>query len=295
MKVSSASHAYARRPVALALLLAGGIGGLHGAHAETWSDTSLSWRYGTSFAEPFDNNADGSHKDITKNIVAFTHAGGYTYGTQFFNVDYLLSNGKDPADGVAGKPGAQEAYAVYRNTVDFSKVFKANLAYAGIIRSAGMEFGFDVNTKNDGYGSKKRMLVVGPTIMLDTPGFLNVSALAFFESNAPNGIDGRYSYKTHPALEAVWGIPIMDLPLSFEGYGQWIAAKGKNEFGGSTSPEFHVDTELMYDIGSEIGLGKHKLRVGAEYEYWHNKFGNTSNGNSGATARTPMVRVDYHF
>ncbi len=295
MKVLSITRLCAQHALSYGLLLAASISCWQSAHAETWSDTSISWRYGTSFAEPFDNNPDGSHKDITKNILAFTHAGGYTYGTQFFNVDYLLSNGKDPADGIPGKSGAQEAYAVYRNTVDFSKVFKANLAWGGVVRSAGMEFGFDLNTKNDGYGSKKRMLIIGPTLMLDTPGFLNVSALALFESNAPNGIDGRYSYKTHPALEAVWGIPISDLPLSFEGYSLWIAAKGKNEFGGSTAPEFHVDAELMYDIGSQIGLGKKKLRIGAEYEYWHNKFGNTSDGNSGATARTPMVRVDYHF
>ena len=33
------------------------------AHAADWSDTSLSYRYGTKFAEPFNNN------DITKNIV----------------------------------------------------------------------------------------------------------------------------------------------------------------------------------------------------------------------------------
>jgi len=35
-------------------------------HAADWSDTSLSLRYGTTFAEPFDNNADGSRKDSEK-------------------------------------------------------------------------------------------------------------------------------------------------------------------------------------------------------------------------------------
>ena len=35
----------------------------------------------------------------------------------------------------------------------------------------------DINTKDDaGYNSKKRMLVAGPTLMLDVPGFFNLSA-----------------------------------------------------------------------------------------------------------------------
>lgn len=264
------------------------------ANAETWSDTYLSYRYGTAFAEPYDNNADGSHKDISKNIFSLTHVGGYTYGTHFFNVDYLLSDKKDPADGVAGKSGAQEAYAVYRNTLDFGKVFNKDLSY-GPVRSVGVTGGFDLNTKNDGYGSKKRMAVVGPTLMFNTPGFVNLTALALFESNSPNPINERYTYKTHPAVELDWGVPIGSLPLSFGGYAMWIASKGNNEFHGKTSPETHVDAKLMYDVGSVMHLGKNTLQVGGEYEYWHNKFGNPSADDSGATAKTPMVRVEYHF
>lgn len=263
------------------------------ANAATWSDTALSWRYGTSFAEPFDNNPDGSHKDIRKNIIALTHASGYTYGTNFFNADVLLSDKKDPADGIDGKSGAQEIYVVYRNTVDFGKVFKKDFSY-GPVKSVGATLGFDLNTKNDGYGSRKRMAVVGPTLMLDVPGFTNISVLGLYESNSPNGVDKRYTYDFHPAVEVDWGVPVANLPLSFEGYALWIASKGKNEFGGKTSPEFHVDTKLMYDVSTLVGT-KNVFKVGAEYEYWHNKFGNTTEGNKGATASTPMIRAEYHF
>src|SRR5580765_3106697 len=65
------------------------------ASAETWSDTAISWRHGQKFAEPFGPN------DITKNIFALTHIGGYAYGTNFFNVDLLQSNGKDPGVGTS--------------------------------------------------------------------------------------------------------------------------------------------------------------------------------------------------
>ncbi len=295
MKIESKTVFPSRSSLFCGLLaLAGAMSLVQQADAETWSDTSLSWRYGTKFAEPFVNQPDGSHLDIAKNIVAFTHVGGYSYGTNFFNVDILMSDRKNPSNGVAGNAGATEAYVVYRNTVNFSKVFKQSFAF-GPIRDVGVTGGFDLNTKNDYYGSKKRMLVLGPTLMFDVPGFVNLSALALDESNSPNGLSERYTYKLHPAVELDWGIPIMNLPLSFEGYALWIASKGKNEYGGATSPEFHVDAKLMYDLGSTIGLTPKTLKVGAEYEYWHNKFGNPTWNDTGATASTPMIRAEYHF
>jgi hypothetical protein len=281
--------------VAIALSSALGVG-TQSAAAADWSDTALSWRYGTDFAEPFDNNADGSRKDITKNIFAITHADGYAYGTNFLNVDLLMSNSADPGGGIAGNPGAQEVYIVYRNTLDFGKIFKSTYQF-GPVRDIGATFGFDANTKNDAYASKKRMLVLGPTLMFDVPGFLNVSVLVLDESNAPNGIPSRYTYKTHPELDVNWGIPFASLFI-FKGYFDFIAAKGTNEFGGPTAPETHFDGEVMYDVGAALSGPAKTFFVGLEYEYWRNKFGNptTSPGaGPGATARTPMIRAEYHF
>jgi hypothetical protein len=261
------------------------------ASAADWSDTALSLRYGTKFAEPYDNNADGSRKDIKKEIIGLTHVSGYKYGTNFFNVDLLFSDKNDPGGGTPGNPGAQEAYVVYRHMLDIGKVSGASFKY-GPMRGLGLTAGFDTNSKNDGYASKKRMLVIGPTVMLDVPGFVNVSALLFDESNAPAGLPSRYTYKKHGALEVDWGVPVAALPLSFNGYALYIGSKGKNEFGGSTAPETHIDMSLMYEAVPKI------LKVGLEFEYWRNKFGNptqTPGAGPGGTARTPMIRVEYHF
>jgi len=163
------------------------------------------------------------------------------------------------------------------------------------VRGIGLTGGFDWNTKNDNsYASKKRMLVVGPTLMMDVPGFLNISLLALFESNKPQGVSSRYTYDTHAMLNLAWGIPIGSTPLAFEGYLNWIAAKGKNEFGGATAPELNIDMQVMYDLGPALGMRKNSLRAGLEYQYWRNKFGNPSNV-PGSLAKTPMVRVEYHF
>ncbi len=67
--------------------------------------------------------------------------------------------------------------------------------------------------------------------------------------------------------------------------------------GAQTAPESHIDTDPMLDLGSLTGLSKKTWLAGVEYEYWHNKFGNDGQGpaGEGATASTPMVRVEYHF
>jgi hypothetical protein len=267
-----------------------------GAQAADWSDTALTYRYGNKFAEPFGSN------DITKNILGLSHVSGYKYGSNFFNADLLMSNDKDPAYKDA-KTGAQEVYVVYRNTLDLGKVTGTSFKTSGV-RGLGVTGGFDFNSKADaGYNSKKRMVVLGPTLMVDVPGFLNVSLLGLWESNSPystfdNKGTGRYNYKAHPMLGLSWGIPFnVGIPLSFEGYANFIAPKGKNEFGGDTVAETLIDMQVMYDIS-----GNKTFKVGIEYQYWKNKFGNkttdmisATQAGPGATARTPMLRAEYHF
>ncbi|MBB3118308.1 outer envelope protein [Pseudoduganella violacea] len=250
------------------------------AMAADWSDTSIGYRYGTRYAEPY-NSAD-----IKKSILNVTHASGYKYGTNFMNLDFLMSDGKDA--------NANEAYLLYRHTLDIGKVSGREFKF-GPVRGLGFTAGLDLNTKNDpGYGSKKRMFVAGPTLMLDVPGFLNVSLVALWESNKPVGVAERYSYDTHAMLNAVWGIPVGSLPLSFEGYLNYIAAKGKNEYGGPTSAETNLEMMLMYDASGALSLPKNSFRLGLQYQYWRNKFGNPHNV-PGSLAKTPMVRAEYHF
>jgi nucleoside-specific outer membrane channel protein Tsx len=266
------------------------------AQAADWSDTAISWRHGTRFAEPY----NGNH--ISKHIIALTHASGYKYGSNYFNLDMLQSDSSDPGS-LTQRSGAQEAYVVYRHTLDIGKLRGEDVKW-GPIKGVGATFGFDWNTKNDvGYNSRKRMLVLGPTLMWDVPGFLNTSVLLLRESNAPSGafppistVRDRYTYDTHPMLTANWGIPVAE-SWSFEGYVNFIASKGRDEVGNATGAETNLDMMLMYDIGSQFGQPKNRFRVGLEYQFWNNKFGNTSasTGGLGHRASTPMVRAEYHF
>jgi hypothetical protein len=264
--------------------------------AADWSDTALSLRHGQNFREPFNPSKIG------KTIFALTHASGYKYGSNFFNVDFLQSNNKDPA-ALGSNAGAQEAYVVYRHTLDIGKLIGSDMG-RGALRGVGATVGFDWNTKNDvAYNSRKRMFVIGPTLMWNSPGFLNTSLLLARESNAPSGafppistVGARYSYKLHPMLSASWGIPLTEL-LAFEGYANLIASKGRDEVGNATGTESNIDMQLMFDAGAAMGGPKSTFRIGLEYQYWNNKFGNTSftTGGKGYRAQTPMLRAEFHF
>lgn len=264
--------------------------------AADWSDTSMGVRYGTDFAEPFNPN------DIKKVIVNLNHVSGYKYGTNFFNADFLVSNYRDPA-GAGSSNGAQEVYIVYRHTLDLEKAMGSPFKF-GPVRGVGVTLGFDVNAKTDaGYNSKKRMVVAGPTLMMDVPGFLNIGLYGLWESNAPYNTftkvsTNRYTYDTHAMLTAAWSIPLSkDFPLTFEGFANFIDDKGKNEFGANTAAETNIDAQIMYDMSGLVGAGKGKFKLGLEYQYWKNKFGNDHNGpaGKGAFAKTPMIRAEYHF
>jgi hypothetical protein len=267
------------------------------ATAATWSDTYLGYKYGTRFSEPFNAN------DIKKHVLTFGHASGYKYGSNFVNIDYLMSDKNDPQHFSANGDGAREVYAIYRHTLDLGAVSGKSMEF-GPVKGVGLTAGFDVNTKTDlGYNSKKQMLVAGPTLSFGVPvGFFNVSLLQLWESNAPSGHSRgqpfstpRYHYDPHPMLSAAWGVPVSS--LWFKGVANFIAAKGKSEFNAPTKPETFIDVSLMYDMAPMLGTAKNAIQVGVGYNYWKNKFGNDTSGpaGSGATANTPNLKFEYHF
>lgn len=283
------------RAYAVAILAATGLAATAPALAMDWIDNAVSVRYGTQFAEPYNN------RKIDKTIAAFTHASGYAYGGNFLNVDALFSDRQDPQNPGSGT-GAKEVYLVYRHTLDFGKISGQRMAF-GPLRDLGLTAGFDLNSKEDaGYNSRKRMLVAGPTVHFDVPGFLDLSLLELWESNAPQNKFAdtprlaRYSYRSHPMLNLAWGMPLTlgGVSFAFEGYANFIAAKGRNEFGNPTASESNIDMQAMFDIGGSAGLAKGKLRAGVAYQYWRNKFGNPASV-GGSAARTPMLRLDYHL
>lgn len=139
-----------------------------------WMSNSVGFRYGQQFTNP--NNPD----KFAKRIYSFTHADGYRYGSNFFNLDVFLSDNRDPRKGT--DHGGSEVYAVYRHQLYASRVFDRPLG-TGLVKDYAFTLGFDASRNNNLASAKKRALVFGPTLKFNGPGVLDLSLLYYREKN----------------------------------------------------------------------------------------------------------------
>jgi nucleoside-specific outer membrane channel protein Tsx len=264
------------------------------AAAEEFSDTFIGYRYGSKYREPH------NPFEIAKNIVQFTHASTYRYGANFFNVDYFKSDSKDPANG-ADSGGAAEVYINYRSQLQYGKVTGTPLAF-GVIRDVALTAGFDLNTKDNAVAPRKQVIVVGPTLKFDVPGFLDVGIWYYRERNhcgAPPclepGADSQITFKPTYLLNASWAIPfeVGSVPLKFQGFVNFVGPKGKDYTNHDTAKETLVRTSLMLDVGQVLASRKNVVYVGVGYEYWHNKYGNPPG--VGTQVNAPQFQLEWHF
>lgn len=259
------------------------------SQAATWSDTFIGYRYGTDFREP--NNT----KDVEKHILQFTHASGYSIGQNFVNLDIFQSDKADPTER-GGSNGATEFYLTYRHQVHLGKAFDKSLAF-GPVKEVAITAGVDLNTKNSPVQPRKRLLVVGPTLKFDVPGFLDVSLLFGKEWNHNNfgTVDKEIAFDPQWIISAAWGIPFNagPVPLKFQGFANYLSEKGDDYNGKKTKAETLMRASLMVDVGQMAWGKKNTLLMGVGYEYWRNKFGN--HGIKGVDVHAPTFQMEWHF
>ncbi len=265
--------------------------------AATWSDTFVGYRYGTEFREPTNTRA------VEKHVLQLTHASGYSVGQNFINVDMLQSDKADPASGSTN--GATEFYLTYRHQVHLGKLLDKRLAF-GPVKEVAITAGFDLNTKNTRFAPRKRLLVVGPTLKFDVPGFLDVSLLYGKEWNhcglgAPACPRSDISFDPQWIISAAWGIPFSagSVPLKFQGFINVNSDKGRDYAGVKTRTETLMRAALMVDVGQMAWGSKNTFLMGVGYEYWRNKFGNHAYGNGvekpGIDTDAPTFQLEWHF
>lgn len=260
--------------------------------AADWSDTFFGYRTSSQFREP------GINGTVAKNILQLSHVSGWAYGTNFFNVDMLMSDTGDPT--ASGRTGANEVYVVYRGSLSLGKITAKDFGF-GPVRDLSVTAGFDFNSKDNAFASRKRFLVLGPTLNFKVPsGFLDVGVWACHEQNN-NGIVGQsVDFKTTYMVSAAWGIPFQmgRLGAEFKGYANYIGAKGRDGFGVETKPETLANLSLLLDVSPVFGASK-KVYVGGGFEYWNNKFGGPNNDDPSSAVNkpvtAPMAQVQIHF
>jgi nucleoside-specific outer membrane channel protein Tsx len=288
---------------ASALVMTGAVLTASAAQAATWSDTFIGYRYGTEFREP--NNVS----DVEKHVLQLTHGSGYSIGQNFVNLDVLQSDDKDPASG--GDTGATEFYLTYRHQLHLGKAFDRSLAF-GPVKEVAFTAGFDLNTKNTAFAPRKRLIVAGPTLKFDVPGFLDVSLLWGKEWNHC-GLDPRpgstfdpcpksdISFDPQWIVNVSWGIPFQagPVPLKFQGFLNHIGEKGRDYAGVKTENETLMRASLLVDVGQMISGRKNTFLMGVGYELWRNKFGNHAFANGrtkpGIDTDTPTLQMEWHF
>lgn len=248
------------------------------ASAADWSDTFIGFRTGTNFKET------GNPESITKYVVTFSHASGYSLGQNFFIVDLLISDRTDPANTASPgtSKGAYDADVVYRHDLDLGKVFHTKIDF-GPVRGMAVMAGFEYETKNTTFAPATFKLYAGPMFYFKVPGYLKLGVLYYQDWNhnafggyaASNGGGINVTYDPTYMITSAWGIPLALGPVNtlFEGFGNYTGAKGKDGSGIQSKPETLVRAYWMVDVGSVLGGKKGVWMIGPGWEYWHNKFG----------------------
>ena len=286
-----------------------------------FADTQVSYRYQFPAASPGVQiqQPDGSFRsrDIPKHILNISHADAWAYGTNFFSLDILKSGSQAPA-GTTNVPGGffeadygnTEAYGLYRGTLSLNALLNTKaFAIPGLIKDVSLAYGFDANSQNDAFGSKKRDIVGGLNFSVDVPaGFLNISVHAYKEWNR-NGFnvqpDRDVSFNTVPEFEIVYNFPLSftGLPLSLAGFNNIVLPKGRGvdnpaafAFNPKTGLEFLSRTNLVLDVGKLIYDQPNKVDVFVGFQYWLNKFGNVERVNfKGTEEKSFLAGVAFHI
>jgi hypothetical protein len=272
------------------------------AHAADWTDMFVGYRFCYAVNDP------AIDPDINKNVVQFQLANRYPLGANFLNVDILMSDENDPANGVTSG-GAQEIYITFRHQLSLNKSFKTNIKN-GFVRDLSITVGGDLNSKNTGFAPGKRMIVVGPTINLNPKkGFADLGFWYYKEwghnAFAPAG-NKSFDYGGTMMVNLTWGIPIAlskEVGSTFKGFGYSTLPKGMDAVGVETATEVLSRITWQFDIGALLGAKKGAISVGPGYELWYHKFGNpspipvpgTSTTRPNHTTSSPTIQAEVHF
>ena len=285
------------------------------AGAIQWYDTYVSYRYVPDNAQP------GFNTPAPENAVNISYANGWTYGSNFVNIDFEAFSKQDQAN-VAGTSyngkyyypnstsGSAEVYAIFQTVLSANKISGTKTFEVGPLEDLGLTIRGEFDTQNDQFASFKKMAIVGPNFAFNVPkGFFNVTVGVGHEWNTDaylpygNGTD----YDATLVIDTAWDIPfkVANLSFDFTGYTSLVSPKGSGATGDfKHREEFLAHPKLLLDIGELISYEPGKIQAGIGYEYWLNKFGGYSsaiypyaggkNGN-GTRESSLFFEIGYHF
>ena len=216
----------------------------------TWD---VQYLYGGNFREPgFDN-------DITKTTITLENSSGWSWGSSYFFIDYLRSNGDENH--------ATEFYSEWYPSLSIGKVFGQNYIHCPL-KDMLITMGFNAGTKST--GASPLVFLPGVTFDLNLPWFqfFSVGTYAYIDDGRINGEDNGSNATTYQITPS-WSLPfnLGFLRFRFDGYIDFIGEHGES------SSQILTQPTLKLDLGGTFCNKPNKLLAGVEWIYWKNKYG----------------------
>lgn len=224
-----------------------------------WQNNSASYLYG----QGYEVNPE------VQQTVTLEHVSGWSVGDLFAFIDATKFNGA----------GETTYYGEISPRFSLGKNSGKDFSF-GVVKdvlvAATYEFGEgDVET-----------LLLGAGLDLELPGF------DFFQLNAYQRFPGDSRDGSTIQLTPVWQMtfPVGNSAIVFDGFIDWNI----NSDGGYES-NIHINPQVKYDLGVELGLKERTLFAGVELDYWKNKYGIKSSSAFDTDQATGSFIVKYHF
>ncbi len=253
----------------------------------TVNDNSVSYACRFNATDPFVTD------HTAKQVITFTHFDAWAYGTNFFNVDLLKSDLKDPANPCgfgapgfanAGCEGTTEIYGFFRSTLGWKELF--GLRFGSFLTNISFKIGGDANSVNNANAAAKKDVVAGVQFNFALPfgATFNVAPLYYAEKNhgsfVTSNTSGVFYYNTW-RVEGALIVPLgpKGTPLSFGSLFGINGPKGQcppGECAATSAPtktEYFLQQSLTLDVG-QLAYGRPNIfSIFVAYVYWQNKFG----------------------
>ena len=215
-----------------------------------WSVNEAHIQYGVLDVPRFAGGGDARHA-----IYTLQHASGWTYGDNFFFVDFLDAQ----SQGFQDRDIYGEAYA----NLSLTKI-RGKPVGAFLVSDVGVLLGI-----NMGADAKVRKYLSGVRLSLDLPGFsfANLDFMAYLDDSegAASGGAPKEDDAFHVDFNFAVPLTLGSFRFSIEGHLEYLGSR-KNEFGGRQASWVLFQPQFRWRVNDYLSLG-------FEYQLWRNKLG----------------------
>ncbi|MBI2212499.1 MAG: hypothetical protein HYU52_02540 [Acidobacteria bacterium] len=220
---------------------------------DPFTDWNVQLLYGTNYSEP------DIGREISKGLVTFENAAGWTWGSSYGFVEVLRSYS-------AADENATEVYGEWYPSASL-RALSRHAPGEGFVRDVSLTFAVNAGTKST--GPQALALLPGVTAELSIPGF-RLATLGVYAYVDRSKFEGEEfgAHGTSFQITPSWSVPFKlgRAALVFDGFADYIGEHGELEYQVLAQPQLKIDVSPLW--GSEG-----QLLLGVEWQLWRNKYG----------------------